>query len=608
MFSCFCFSLQNNSFNSTAAAECEEDIDGTQDDDTASSNHSGRDENNKENYPQGVAILDENEASIWDSPQHVEKNIFDSTTWAEMGLLQAKKARASIKAADNSKNQHEGIPEMETGKPCFSEPWGTMGMLLKEHAQSATFRCQDAADVETRKGQNIFALANEAAEQYQNCDENSFLKLQSLESDLCSAVLPNQEEGAQLQGAKDPVPSLGQGGQADGVNGREPPPIPKEWQKDVDCVPEEHHRLGTSHLLFHITDGDNPLLSPRSSIFSQSQRYVLDPESAPSPPSTQQFMMPRSSSRGNCEDFKEPQTVAQLTKHIQNLKRRIRKYEERFEQERKYRPSQSDKISNPEVLKWMNDLAKVRKQLKELKLKISEDRTNMLRMSQSNAQDESLGMYNGGEQPEAACAPPTPSSVEETMESVWKRLKEKRQLLNLPDNLKVTRHDKSLMKPLYDRYRIIKQLLSTATLIPTIEEEDSDEDSSQTCRELASRTVSDITIDEHSCYSDEDNEPMFISPVNERKAVKQPALSMANLHEATMPELLRQLSDARADKKRLRKVLREFEDHFLRQTGRTAQKEDRIPMAEEYCEYKQIKAKVRLLEVLINKQDVCKTI
>lgn len=46
---------------------------------------------------------------------------------------------------------------------------------------------------------------------------------------------------------------------------------------------------------------------------------------------------PRSSSRSGCGGGKEPQTIAQLTKHIQSLKRKIRKFEEKFEQEKKYR-------------------------------------------------------------------------------------------------------------------------------------------------------------------------------------------------------------------------------------------------------------------------------
>lgn len=38
-------------------------------------------------------------------------------------------------------------------------------------------------------------------------------------------------------------------------------------------------------------------------------------------------------------------------------------------------------------------------------------------------------------------------------------------------------------------------------------------------------------------------------------------------------------------------------------SARNVQKEDRTPMAEEYSEYKHIKAKLRLLEVLISKRD-----
>lgn len=41
---------------------------------------------------------------------------------------------------------------------------------------------------------------------------------------------------------------------------------------------------------------------------------------------------------------------------------------------------------------------------------------------------------------------------------------------------------------------------------------------------------------------------------------------------------------------------------------RSPLKEDRVPMAEEYSEYKHTKAKIRLIEVLISKHDVSKTI
>uniref|UniRef100_A0A3P9C629 Protein FAM13C n=1 Tax=Maylandia zebra TaxID=106582 RepID=A0A3P9C629_9CICH len=68
-------------------------------------------------------------------------------------------------------------------------------------------------------------------------------------------------------------------------------------------------------------------------------------------------------------------------------------------------------------------------------------------------------------------------------------------------------------------------------------------------------------------------------------------------------QLLDCLRETRAEKKARRKVLKEFEDEFYRQTGRICQKEDRTPMKEEYQEYKQLKAKLRLLEVLLSKQE-----
>ncbi|CAH6789797.1 Fam13c [Phodopus roborovskii] len=440
----------------------------------------------------------------------------------------------------------------------------------------------------------------------QDFHENSLLKLQALESDLCSAFLANQEEDGQVHGVKDPTPASTQSVPANSdsiVDSADPVPTPKDVQSDGDGIPEDLQSAGTSRLLSHITDGDNPLLSPRCSIFSQSQRFNLDPESAPSPPSSQQFVMPRSSSRCSGGDGKESQTITQLTKHIQSLKRKIRKFEEKFEQEKKYRPSHGDKTSNPEVLKWMNDLAKGRKQLKELKLKLSEEQGSTPKGPRRNPSCEqpSVPRENG----KLEAVGPEPSSFgEETSDAV---MMERRDQIPSQDDVKVTKQDKNLIKPLYDRCRIIKQILSTPSLIPTIEEEDSDEDCPQRSQPPSlPDPVARLPVGDHLTYSE--TEPMRTLIPEEKKEGKQPALSMSNLHEATMPVLLDHLRETRADKKRLRKALREFEEQFFKQTGRSPQKEDRMPMADEYYEYKHIKAKLRLLEVLISKQDVAKTI
>ncbi|XP_040558508.1 protein FAM13C isoform X1 [Gallus gallus] len=615
--------IQDKSFNTTALAECDEDSDSVCGAQAASSGP--RDDDNKENYPDNTAILEERWLPLQDTQQHKEQALKP-----DMGNLKLRKPKP-VSKLENGKG-HEESQELESSLPSLSEWQEKAGSSANDCAWNVDFRCQEeVVRFQPRIDQNTCISQNEATEQLCSVSENSLLKLQALETDLCSAFLTTQEETPQLPAPKDPAPSSVQTSvQADGASSgdqyhfispitdfslmhqqrdsEESLPAHRDWQNDMDSSPQEHRSLGTSRLLYHITDGDNPLLSPRCSIFSQSQRFNLDPESAPSPPSAQPFMIPRSSSRCNCEECKEPQTVAQLTKHLQSLKRKIRKYEEKFEQEKKYLPSHGDKTSNPEVLKWMNDLAKGRKQLKELKLRMSEEQNCTSRAPQGNDNSESSGTFIKTGTQEVASMESAPSA-EETMDSVLRQLKEKRRHFNIPETIKVTKQEKSLMKPLYDRYRIIKKLLATPSLFTTIqEEEDSDEDHSQSSHELSSGPISCLPVDEHLCYSQEESEPAYVSPPHEKKILRQTALSMSNLHEATMPVLLEQLRETRADKKRLRKALREFEEQFYKQTGRSPLKEDRVPMAEEYSEYKHTKAKIRLIEVLISKHDVSKTI
>ncbi|XP_020853895.1 protein FAM13C isoform X1 [Phascolarctos cinereus] len=575
MFSCFCFSLQEKSFSSPAVTECDEDTVPVHEDqpDRASL----RDENNKENYPDNIALLEE-------SQQHVEQTLFHGALRFTMGNFKSRKPKSVIKG-DVGKG-HGDNQEPENVSPNPSERQGRAGAPANESPQSVTFHCQDVVRHQPRSDQRVAVWPKEASEPLRDL---------------------NEEEAAPLQGVKDPALSSLQSTPADEAHAGDPVPAYKDWRNEADSSSEEPPSLGTSRLLHHITDGDRPLLSPRCSLFSQSQRFNLDPESAPSPPSTQQFMMPRSSPR--CEDGKGPQTVTQLTKRIQSLKRKIRKFEEKFEQEKKYRPSHGDKTSNPEVLKWMNDLAKGRKQLKELKLKLSEQQGSMPKaMPHQTLHQEPAAIPKEREKPEAAGTEPN-SSGEEMPDALVKQPKEQRELLTAQEDTKVMKQDRSLIKPLYDRYRIIKQILSTPSLIPTIqEEEDSDEDGPQGYHQPSlSDPASCLPVGEPLPFPNE-TEPAAALPLDAKKEVRHPALSMSNLHEATMPVLLDHLRETRADKKRLRKALREFEEQFFKQTGRSPQKEDRIPMADEYYEYKHIKAKLRLLEVLISKQDVSKTI
>uniref|UniRef100_A0A9J7Z9Y7 Family with sequence similarity 13 member C n=1 Tax=Cyprinus carpio carpio TaxID=630221 RepID=A0A9J7Z9Y7_CYPCA len=356
-----------------------------------------------------------------------------------------------------------------------------------------------------------------------------------------------------------------------------------------DCSSDLQQSPGPSRLIQYITDDNSPLPSPRCSSLSQSQRFNTDPESAPSPPCAQHLIMARGVVRTEVPgDAKEATSIPLLSKHIQTLKRKIRRFEERFEQEMNYKPSHNDKTANPEMFKLMSELARSRKQLKDLKLRQSFEESG----THENNQYTDICRYSNGQQetPEQQHKP----SLEETVGALLKRLREKRQALGLPDNMKGTKQEKNLVKPLYDRYQMVKHLLCVTPTITTIEEEEGSDDDS------VRYTPPPVCLtDKSGCVEEEgDSDPAFVSPLDEIKTVRQSAITMSNLHEASRSELLECLHETRAEKKRRRKAIREFEEQFLRQMGRTAQKDDRIPMAEEYQEYKSLKAKLRLLETI----------
>jgi len=56
--------------------------------------------------------------------------------------------------------------------------------------------------------------------------------------------------------------------------------------------------------------------------------------------------------------------------------------------------------------------------------------------------------------------------------------------------------------------------------------------------------------------------------------------------EQSVPELKSELDKANNTKKKLRKLLRDFEDEFQKENNRKVQRDDRGPMESKYQEYK----------------------
>nr|XP_019953507.1 PREDICTED: protein FAM13A-like [Paralichthys olivaceus] len=437
---------------------------------------------------------------------------------------------------------------------------------------------------------------------------------------------------------------LSQPGQTPSPHSSESSPVPTTATLSEDTSGDDTLSSptgpNTSPLLSCFMTTDGPVPSPRCPNLSHSLRYNLDPDTAPSPPSSQHIRMAR------CSIHTEPDegsvSISVLNRHIHTLRRRIRHFEERFEQEKHYKPAHNDKTADPEMARLMKELIKSRKQLKELKLRQTEEaglRGRGRSKTRRTNTDQSEAALTGTELQQLNNNTNTKPNVEETVNIISNRLKERRRELRLPDHIKEmthyqmtmektsmqkcllyfeslhgrpsTKQERTLMKPFYDRYRLLKQLLlfsAASTVITTIEEEEGSDEGHPKQR---SPRQQPHWLKSPRCVSSDDllqlpslemSETPLVSPLDEAKSLQPQIITMATLHEASRSELLDHLRVARSEKRRLHKTLREFEDHFHMQTGRACQKEDRGQMAEEYCQYKNLKARLRLLEALLSKQ------
>ncbi|XP_055744616.1 protein FAM13B-like isoform X2 [Salvelinus fontinalis] len=458
----------------------------------------------------------------------------------------------------------------------------------------------------------------------------------------------------------------------------DPVPAFKSWQDESDSGEAQLSPLAGRMVPLPHEEDSHPLMARRFLDFGYSQRFLQHPDANSPTKAHQSLGRPHRASFTSKESAVRNDSVPhQLTKKLQNLKKKIKQFEEQFEKERNYKPSHGDSAANPKVLKWMTDLTKIRKQLKDAKHKEAElttqtrPRSNTLPKSFGSTLDQA-GHDVGGE---AKGHLPT---REETLNLIQRRVKGKREEDGWPEDTKkmtkeqlscektvlqknllhyeglhgrpVTREERLVVKPLYDRYRLVKQMLTRASITPIIASPSSkrrnhtlkpiiEGETAHFCDEIEEEEEEEGEVEEEVATAKEEEESsvelqssgseviMALDPVfqpqtssqRHRDSLLRPKmeetsgklvldLRLSSANASSMPELLEQLWKARAEKKKLRNTIRQFEDEFYQQNGRNVQKEDRLPMMDEYKEYKRIKAKLRLLEVLISKQDSSKSI
>nr|XP_027212926.1 protein FAM13A-like isoform X3 [Penaeus vannamei] len=350
------------------------------------------------------------------------------------------------------------------------------------------------------------------------------------------------------------------------------------------------------------------------------------------------------------DDYKTPPgqgAVKILMKNINSIKKKIKRYEEEFESAFGYRPSHSEKMKHKEIKKYMSELSKARKELKQMK----DDVAGM--MSVPTVFPLSLLRCQESTNPNAR--PKNTSGTADTIRQVEDRLREKRSASGRPTELTnmnktemqeektalqkallyyesvhgrpTTREDRDLARPLYDRYRQVKRIVMRSSsrakenmveLAPILEHEAMDFTlaSPQHRGSLQGDEIEKISLPP----SPPSTPPVFESPVFEAPQMTttttttttmpgddpkdtRRGVPLGDLHALPLSELRERKKEARDEKKKLRRALREFEENFERDLGRKVQKEDRGPMEQTYLDYKHAKAKLRLLEALLSKHE-----
>ncbi|XP_028394082.1 protein FAM13A-like [Dendronephthya gigantea] len=433
---------------------------------------------------------------------------------------------------------------------------------------------------------------------------------------------------------------------------------------------------------------DDPMVSPRerydggcafddAMVSPRSRRGILDirgfsSECPPSPPAKQEnhFWLDKKPSTSP----KGESSLKELYKRAKSFKKKIRDFEEKFEDENGYKPTQAQ--DKAPIKKYLSELNRTQRLIQEMKEKrIQGERTPVEVTTQSP--------------PASKDAEPLlttiPGTVEQSLEISLRKLKEKREANSRPENVDdmsrdqlqdeklavqkallqhentygrpTTKRDKDIMKPLYDRYRTIKRKITNYSLkessdspldlksksmtdkrktsperpteldVTTVSQVDTlgstaSETVSRLAKSLPARTSKNlfendmspvsplsISVDE-SGNSPIDDDPGGADDVTSggEHALLTAKDSDAILHQASIDELLEQQASAIRRKKKLRKRLKSFEDNFAKKTGRKVQREDRGSHEGDYEEYKKIKARLRLLDALITKQQGNSTI
>lgn len=165
----------------------------------------------------------------------------------------------------------------------------------------------------------------------------------------------------------------------------------------------------------------------------------------------------------------------------------------------------------------------------------------------------------------------------------------------------ITRDERDAARPLYNRYRIIKRMVSRDAALtiasvvpelPTILEHEA-----MAFTAPATEIIFSPPLTSALDYSPSDKS---IS-IQSSDSTDTSSSMTENVHIMSIDELWNQLDMTREEMKCLKRSIKDFEQVFEERNGRKMLKSDRKMIEETYALYKQKKAKVRLLDALVKK-------
>ncbi|XP_078659726.1 protein FAM13A-like isoform X4 [Branchiostoma floridae x Branchiostoma belcheri] len=349
------------------------------------------------------------------------------------------------------------------------------------------------------------------------------------------------------------------------------------------------------------------------------QSAPADVDIPPSPPASHMHSMTT-----------EDKEIRDLTKRIHSLKKKVRRFEAQFEEEKGYRPSHADKMGRTDIRKIVNDLSKAKKDLKEERHSLSKTLPTKLNYPVGGGDgdpDCPLSALRGSlnhalhvlaEKREDADRPEELERL--TMDELREeKVAMQKELLHLESThgRPTSKVEKDIVRPLYERYRQIKKFLSKPPSLgdlrnlETIEEGMMMEFQQTPPKDdgiSSTMTTTDFTVTQNFGLLQETREEEEEEEADQNgEGTNENEFTSETLHQASLQELLDHLKKLRLEKKRLRAVLKRFEDDFFTQHGRKITKEDRGDMSSEYKAYKTVKQSLKLVEALINKKDGSKT-